>query len=67
MTDCKIIEGKVRIHEWEGGFSASSLSIGDIDDFVMWFAQQYGDAVTCRAGAPDQKINGSFKITVEMM
>ena len=63
----EILEGEVEIHEWEGGFAASSLSIGEVYDFVNWFEEKYGEASIKRYGAPEQKIDGKFRITVEKL
>lgn len=62
----KILEGEVKISECEGGFASSCLSIGDVDDFVNWFGDEFGNVGTCgRYGAGDEEIKGKFRITVE--
>ena len=65
-SEIMTLEGKVEIDEWEGGYAASSMSIGDVEDFVNGFVEKFGNAEeNGRYGYPDQKIEGKFRITVE--
>ena len=60
----EILEGEVKIYEWDYD---ESLSIGGVDDFVHWFGEKYGEAGFNRLGVPAQIIKGKFTITVEKL
>jgi hypothetical protein len=60
----KSIEGQFVISEQEGGYAYSSLKVNGME-FVNWLSVTFGEPLVEHNVAPDQVLQGKYRITVQ--